>query len=345
MHISEQARRWLTAFSDDPLVHLHELDLVHRRALLVRLTEHAIRNAGFLDGRALEPTTEGAWLPLTAVREICLAFTMPRTPYFIFHSGHCGSTLLSRLLAALPGALPKREPLTLLALAIHRRELDTPIARLSAADWDVMFTAVLRALGRPISPNERTIIKPTSVCANLVEAAFDLLPDTKAILLTLDLETHLAIMLRDEATRESVREFAAAWLTDLHGLSGRRDLVLHELSDAQLAALSWVVPNLWFMRAKQRHTSRILRLNFDELLRDPTTTLATCAAFLDLPAEDERIADIVQGPLMSRYAKSPDRAYDVTMRQKELSIARRNFAGEIDAGRRWVDSLGLSVTD
>ena len=81
-----------------PDVYPQKLDLVREVVLLVRFDEAAYRAASFLDDRILGPATRGAWLPFGRVVDASRGVTDGRPVHFIFHTGHVGSTLVSRLL-------------------------------------------------------------------------------------------------------------------------------------------------------------------------------------------------------------------------------------------------------
>ncbi len=61
----------------------------------------------------------GEWLPAAAVEQALAGARDVRALHFIFHAGHVGSTLLSRLLDEARGVLSLREPLPLRAIAEH----------------------------------------------------------------------------------------------------------------------------------------------------------------------------------------------------------------------------------
>jgi hypothetical protein len=329
-----EVARWLDGLARTPDVFLHELDFVQRRALLVGLDEARYREASFLDQRALDAGTRGVWLPLETVRAALVA--LPARPlHAIFHVGHCGSTLLSRLLGSLPGAHALREPLAWLALAMHRRELGTSAARLDAAAWDGWFDGTMRALARTYRPGDVAVLKSTSAGANLAPVLLERLPETRAVLLHTPLETHLAAMLRTAETRESARHYAAAWLGDLRALVRCDDLAPHALSDAETCALAWVAPMLWFAHASRRHPQRTLRVVFEDLLADPRRWLGDVARHVGLTPAADDLDRVTRGPLMRRAAKDPQHAYGPGERTRELAEARRRFADEIDAGLRW----------
>src|SRR3569832_1671214 len=83
----------------------------------IRMEAQDYRHASFLDERLLTPTTRGQWVPFAEVARAMLAATASRPLHFIFHSGHVGSTLLSRLLDETGRVLSLREPLALRTVA------------------------------------------------------------------------------------------------------------------------------------------------------------------------------------------------------------------------------------
>lgn len=112
----------------------------------------------------------------------------PRAPlHWLFHIGHCGSTLVSRLLDLVPGILGLREPLPLLTLAHGRTDP-------AVAAWQPRVRALL---ARGFPDTAAVVVKPTSLVATI---AHQLVPGAgRACLLWVDLETWLTTMLRDGA--------------------------------------------------------------------------------------------------------------------------------------------------
>ena len=76
--------------------------------LVIELGETAYRAASFLDDRILSPATRGGWLPLDRVLDAARLAIDRRPLHFIFHTGHVGSTLVSRLLDETGVMLPLR---------------------------------------------------------------------------------------------------------------------------------------------------------------------------------------------------------------------------------------------
>src|SRR5215831_12947593 len=82
----------------------------------IRMDAPAYRRASFLDERLLTSETRGQWVPFA---DVARAMPAPsaRPLHFIFHSGHVGSTLLSRMLDETGKVLSLREPLPLRTMA------------------------------------------------------------------------------------------------------------------------------------------------------------------------------------------------------------------------------------
>jgi len=327
----------LAGLRQSPDFFLQNLDLVNRRGLVVRLSEAGFRRASFLDDRALEPDTQGAWFPLPPILEQAATLAAPPPPLAIFHVSHCGSTLLSRLLAELPGCLPLREPLTLLALAMERRELGRAVARLDAQGWDELFACCLKLLSRSYQPKQRALIKVTSACANMAAPFFRRDSGSRALFLHTRLEPWLATMLGSEGNRENGRAYAPAWLADFHAYAGGSEPKLAALSETERFSLNWLTGMLTAERVRKEFPERVQIVDFDAFLQDPTGGLAAAGSFLGF--DTGSAATIATGPLMRRYAKNPAQAFDVGSRKLKLEEARRAQADELRAGLAFAEKL------
>lgn len=320
---------------------LQDLDLANKRGLLVKLSEADYRRASFLDHRVLKPDTAGAWfaLPrlLTETKDI-----QPTLPaHGIFHVSHCGSTLVSRLLAELPGCLPMREPLALLMLAQAERELERPISRLDGPGWDALFDLSVRLISRSYRGDQRVVIKFTSACANLLPPFLKHGTGSRALLMYTDLEAWLTTMLRNDAVRENGRYYAPAWLTDFMALTGRHDLKLPALTDAEQFALNWLTGMLHFERARESAPERTLLLDFEDLLAAPAASLRRLGDFFGLDAA--RAEELCAGPLMRAYAKNPSKPFDAARRRQELTEARGRLSDEIGKGLALAERLAREI--
>ena len=339
VHRSMSTHPFLAGLRQSPDYLLQNLDLVNRRGLVVHINESIYRQASFLDERMFTPHTQGAWFPLEMLFEATRGLTVPLAPHYIFHVGHCGSTLISRLLGELPRVFSLREPLTLLALAITQRELDTPGAPLDGNAWRRLLQLSLQLLSRTYRKDDRSLIKLTSGAGNLAEMLLANNNASRAVLLYLPLKTWLATMLRAEETRENGRAYAAAWLADFHRLTDRTDIRQGTLRDAQQFSLNWLTELLCFKRARDAAPGRTRLLDFETFLAAPAEQLEILADFLELDSSRNQAEVLVNGPLMQSYAKIPSQRFDREMRRRELDEARQRLAAEIRTGLEWAESL------
>lgn len=318
------ANQFLSALGGDPGVFPHQYALVMDQMLLVRLPVEILREASFLDERIMTRETQGIWVPADQVAAAAAALPAPPVSY-IFHSGHCGSTLVSRLLGAAGEAIALREPLPLRAFAFDAAEgggamlaPDTARARLSLLEK-------LWARGASAA-----VVKATSICTGL---AADLLPpDRKSIYVSQCPEVHLAVLL---AGRNAVNDLRAFAQMRWRRLNARVPLEpLAGFSSGELAALGWLAE----MEAAARADLPVF--DFDAVLRAPEETLSAVAAALGIAAPADRIAAATASPIMKRYSKAPEHDYDAALRSEVIAKARLDHGAEIQKGFDWLNRLG-----
>jgi hypothetical protein len=303
-----------------------KLDLERARVLLVRLDEQSRDAAAFLDDRVLVQGVEAYWIPL----ERWLEF--PRDPQartdWIFHIGHCGSTLLTRLMQHWPDVSMLREPGALrdvAAWSVGKRVDAGRLLERLACDW-------ARA-----SQESRTVVKATSSCNVLVEAALGLHAANRAIWLDMAAEPWLATLLK---SADSVRDAIAATPERARWVAGDDHRLVQELlalPPVRQCAFGWHVEEQ--RREKLlagSHGPRVLHLDFDRLLDDPESTLRRVAAHLDL--DPARVSDAMASPWWRRYSKSAAHAYDAHAREADLRLARERQGDAITDALRWLDT-------
>jgi hypothetical protein len=334
---------FLSALRTDPDFLLQNFDFRERCGLIVKINEAAYRQTAFLDERVFSSDTQGVWFPLPALLQNTVDLTITRSPHYIFHIGHCGSTLVSRLLGELPHAFSLREPITLLAMAMTQRELDLQDAPLSRNEWQQLLDMSLKLLTRTYRADDRPLIKLTSAAGNLLGPLLEASKDSNALLLFVDLPTYLATMLRAEATRENLRAYAGAWRADFCRLIGDSAMTKTPLDDVHQAVISWLAMILIFTEETARHPGRTLWLNFEDQLDAPARHLQAAGNLFGLQAHAETINTIVNGPLINRYAKDPQQRFDRHMRHRELEQANIQFKKEIRVALDWAESLCMDI--
>lgn len=323
-------------------VFVHQLDTVQRRALFVRVEENELRAASFLDARLGMRDREGFWLPFEDLPDASEGSGMsPAIPAFIFHIGHCGSTLLSRLLDLSPAVLGLREPLVLRDLAAAELDRHSPQARLEPGQWDGLFVRLLGLLGRRFRSGQRVVVKATSNCNNLIAPLLSLFAETRIVLLHVALESYLATMLKTPGGGLDALHSAPARLLYLHRHLRDDSVRLYQLDPAETLALGWVAELARFHEIGSSAVGRTaaMALDFEALLGDPERHLAKVREHLRLPVDARQTAPVAQSPVLRAYAKNPAHAYSRADRDHDLALSRRTFAAEIARGMRWAEQM------
>lgn len=318
----------------DPEFLPFKLDPVARRVLWVRLSAAQRRDAAFLDERALPGTPEGGWSSLDALLAPSRPERATAPADAIFHIGHCGSTLLSRLLDTWPQVQGLREPLPLRTLAHLWPDLDAIDSRLSPTQAQRAMQALWRHWSRALPPHTRVVIKATSLCNGLIAPLLSQQPAMRAVLIDMPLRPYLATLLK---SADSVRDAASAAgerLRDLHARGAADEARLHALSLPQQCAMGWAAEQLRFAAIAQAHGERVLRVDFERLLQRPEATLHEVAAHFAL--EPGGVAAALASPAWRRYSKQQAHDYGRDDRAHDLALSLQRHAAEIGEGEAWV---------
>ena len=323
-----------------PDAYPHNLDLPGGRVLVVRLDERGYRNASFLDDRILSPSTQGAWLPGAAVTDASRRVQDPRPLHFIFHAGHVGSTLLSRLLDESGPVLSLREPLLLRTLADAHDALGRPDSLLGSAQFEALLDMTLRLWSRGYAGTRTVVVKATSSAGRLAPEILARSPASRAVYLNLRAEPYLATLLGGVNSGADLRGHGPGRMRRL--LAGRELPVepLHVLSPGELAALGWLVEGLARRQALAAHGARVLALDFDAFLADVAGQLTRVASHFGLAADGAAIAAAAAGPVLRQYSKAPQLPYAPGERESRLAASRRENRAEIARGLAWLERLG-----
>ncbi len=291
---------------------------------LVRLDEAAYRAASFLDQRILESNPPQASCAATAL--VQAAAELAPAAHYVFHIGHVGSTLLSRLIGEDPRFFSVREPALLRLCALRPRACPMPLA------------ALLALLSRSWRPQQRAVIKATSFVSERADTLIDVTPGSRALLMYTPALTYLRSIFGGPNSRVESRTLAPSRLARLcRRLAPIR--VPEPRSEGEGIAMSWLCEITSLCQAAQVFSARVHWLEFEQFLADPAAGLA--GAFTALGASpDVRVIDAaLTGPLMRQYSKAPDHAYDCALRRRVLESADREHGDEIRKGMRWLSGL------
>jgi hypothetical protein len=331
----------LARLAADPGLFAHQIDAVRDHTLLIRLSRADFVQASFLDDRILSAERQPGWLPNSVLEAAAKLVQSPHARHFIFHAGHVGSTLLSRLCEDWGGVLALREPLVLRNLAElgdRAREPDSLISPKKLVDLIATHVALWR---RGFADTRAVIIKATSSAARIAPDLLDSVPEARAVYLNVGAERYLTTLLAGEHSWLDLRGHGPERVRRLARLLPLTPPALHSLSVGELAALTWLVERLTQFGLEARFGPRLLSVDFDAFLDDIPAGLARIAAHFALDVPASVLAGAAGSTAMRSYAKAPEHSYSPQQRRSILNDAARQHAIEIRRGMTWLDSLAV----
>jgi hypothetical protein len=335
MNTADSFAAWTERLAERPEIYPHQLNLVNDSLLLVNLTADEIKAAPFLDQRVLGQQTKGQWVAWQAVAEIFDGQANRDFPGFIFHVGHCGSTLLSRLMEFAGGTRCLREPLPLRTLAQEAADHGEGRSFLTGQERHRRLQWFARMWARGAN---HTVVKATSICTGLLAEIQALEPAARAVFLYNRPETHIATLLAGQNALVDLKGFAQLRMQRLRRASGL-DLRLNRLATGQLAALGWLSETVSVTRALADHPERTVLLEFESLLQDPAGQLSQTLGHLGIPISQQSVEAAVSGSVLRTYSKAPEHEYNAQTRLAILNDSRARFRQEISAGLAWLEQL------
>jgi hypothetical protein len=280
---------------------------------LVAMDREAYRAASFLDDRLLQTPVDAQIVPWPQIEE-AMSGELRQDARWIFHIGHVGSTLVSRLLGELDGVLALREPRLLRDLA------------LSAPEVRQRYIApVPKLMSRTFANSEIACVKATSFASEIAPELVP--PGERALFMYATPRNYIASILAGENSVQELRMLAGARAQRANA----RDVYVPAQNDADHAAAAWAAEMAALEAASETMTDRqIAWADFDKMLRGLEADLARVVAFFGFTADADRIRALATGPLMRRYSKALEHEYSAGVRQELIGETSEQFAREID---------------
>ena len=300
---------------------------------LLRLKEPAYRAASFLDQRLLQGPYERLSVPASELA--AAAQGLPVSALYLFHTGHVGSTLLSRLLGEHPGLFVLREPAPLRALADART-----LARLGQGEAPptLPLEVALPLLARAWHPGQRALIKATSFVSEIADEILAASGEPPAVLVFAQPLAYVRAILGGANSRAETRSLAPVRLRRLVRRLGDPAWDADPRSEGEAIAMSWLCEMLALYQAALPRRGRIVWVDFDAFLAEPRRGLAGVLLALGLRASASELRDLIEGPIMRQYAKAPEFAYDADLRREVLAAAELDHGAEIRRAMLWLQT-------
>lgn len=282
---------------------------------LVAMDRDSYRAASFLDDRLMQQALDMQIVPWPDV-EAAIERDLRTDARWIFHIGHVGSTLVSRLIGELDWVLAIREPRLLRDVAISPPEVRGRYV-----------AAIPKLMSRTFAEKEATCVKATSFAS---EIAAQLVPSgERALLIYARPSNYIASIL---AGGNSVKELHALAEYRRQRLMSRAIEFPEPRTDADRAAVAWACEFTTLeAAAKAMPDRKIDWADFDAMLRNMPAELGRVARFFGFEATDDQLAAIVAGPLMQRYSKDLNYEYSPNLREQLIEQEKRLQGRDIDA--------------
>jgi hypothetical protein len=283
-------------------------------ARLVAMDREAYRVVSFLDDRMLQKPMDAHIVPWPQIEEAMFS-DLRHDARWIFHIGHVGSTLVSRLLGEVEGVLAVREPRLLRDLAISPLEVRGRY-----------IASVPKLMSRTFAAEEIACVKATSLVSEIAPELVP--PGERALFMFARPRNYVASILAGE---NSVKELRILETYRVQRLARRQISLPPARNDAERAAAAWACEMTSLEAAAAAMTDRaIFWADFDAMLANMVPSMQRTAAFFGFDADPDRLSTIAAGPLMGRYSKALEYEYTPSLRQELIADATRRHAREID---------------
>ena len=336
--------RLADALGESPRLFPHALDLRGDRVAFVELGRADYAQASFLDARILGA---GAVQHVFAWHEVARAIeaaALAEHCSFIFHIGHVGSTLLSRLMGAHARVFALREPMVLRTFAHLQSDPAHSPQPWSTAEFAARLGGCLKLLSRTFDPQQCALVKATSFVSDLAPALLMRASAPRAVMMYVAPETYLATILGGPNSREEARMLTPQRLGRLQRRVGDDAWAQAPLSEGEALALGWACEMSALTHAARAAGSRALPLDFEKFLAAPADSLHVALRHIGIDASTGEVERIVGGPQMRRYSKAPEHAYDAALRRAVLDEARALHGEEIRRGLSWLEDAAAEYS-
>ncbi|MEO8454715.1 MAG: hypothetical protein ABI454_06115 [Sphingomicrobium sp.] len=279
---------------------------------LVAMEREAYRASSFLDDRILQAPVDAQIVAWRVVEE-AMSAGLRQNARWIFHIGHVGSTLVSRLLGELDGVLAIREPRLLRDLALSPPESQRRY-----------LAPVPKLMSRTFAADEIACVKVTSFASEIAPQLVP--PGERALFMYATPRNYIASILAGENSLQELRMLAGPRAQRANA----RDVYIPAQNDADHAAAAWAAETTALEAAAEAMADRqVAWADFDKMLRGMEAELARITEFFGFAADADRVHALATGPLMSRYSKAPEHEYSAGLRQELLAESSERFSREI----------------
>ncbi len=303
----------------------------------LQMSEQGYRDSFQLDARIRTAGTAPSRYELTTLEPFFREQPSRMAP-IIFHTGHCGSTLLSRVLSGSPNILPVREPMPLWQLADNFAVLDHSTRLLNREQWNLAARVLLYSYSRTFGDHQTALIKATSTSNNLIVPLIKNKLLKRAVLLYQPLISHLAATLRAAKPSDDLRSQAVPRMREWMKIPGAPSLYVSDLSPGQLSVVSWLSSMVLMLEALEQYPGYCQLQNFNYFLADPEKCVSRISEFLGFASESASLLESLPG-VLSRNSKITTKAFSASDRQRKHAEVIDTKADQVADAMGWAEEL------
>jgi hypothetical protein len=240
-----------------------------------------------------------------------------------------GSTLISRLVGARPAFFAVREPSLLRARG-----------RAPASAAELPLRGLLALLARTWRPEQRSVIKLTSFVSEVGREILAASEAPQALLVYARPLSYLRGIFGGPNSRRESQALAPDRLKRLRQRHPALGSAPPPRFEGEWIAMSWLCEMSALSSIAQAFAAQVHWVDFDAFLGAPAPGLASILGALGAPTTAATLEGLLAGPIMRRYSKAPEHAYDAELRREVLAGAAQDFRAEIQAGMLWLAAAG-----
>lgn len=305
------------------------LSLADDLLTFVRLKRLDYRRASFLDPRGL-PGDALLWqAPLSDLYHALPAPGQPLRLAYLFHTGFCCSTLLSRCAEISPTVFALREPMSLHNLEVQLAGAGRGWSREQCNDALITLMALL---GRTWAERQIALIKAD--CTLLVPALLQHSPAPYVVLYCPAADFLASVMSGKERRAWSIGRLRQM-IEIAHATGARVPFEIPaQLNAPEAACLIWWWQMWIFREARNKERGRGYFLAAEAFLNDPVASLRALFDVLDAAHPGEKLPALA-ARVMSRDAKTPAQTGNAASRREKLAATTSAHAEQIGLALQW----------
>lgn len=306
----------------------------------IPIDDKQIRRVSFLRQKAIGLEKKFVSIPLSDFVELISTQQNPlveNPPCFIFHTGFCASTFLSRCLDVPGQTISLREP-QLLSDSANAKRIKWKSNTTNFDYRDLVKLAIL-LLQKHAQENERLIIKPINSVNNIIPEILEVCSSSKAVMLHTDVRGFLLSSLKKgEAGKQTTRSMFDLIRCDFPHLDNLSLSNVIHMSDIKIILTLWrlQIEQAESVLKKYSNKKMMVSIYGETIISNPSGTLNAVNVFLDLGFSTDKINEIINSDSLNVDAKDINQKFSVQQRNALLSQVEEFYGVDISNGINWM---------